>query len=89
MLSTDDVARMIEEALPGAKAIVSDMTGTSDHFDATVVSEAFDGISLVKRHQMVYAALGSAMAGPVHALKLSTLTPDQWKARQPSLMSKE
>ncbi len=80
---------MIEGALPGAMVVVNDMTGTSDHFNATVVSDAFEGVSLVKRHQMVYAALGTAMSGPVHALKLSTLTPEQWQGRQPSLLSKE
>lgn len=77
-LSTDDVARLIEAGIPGAAATVTDMTGTSDHFDATVVADAFVGKSLVQQHQMVYAALGETIQGataPVHALKLTTKTP--------------
>ena len=77
MLSTTQVKDMIEKGLSGATAEVNDLTGTGDHFEATVVSEAFSGLSLIKQHQLVYAALGDAMAGPVHALKLKTMTPKQ------------
>ncbi len=60
---------------------VTDLTGTRDHYEATVVSPAFDGCSRVEQHQMVYRALGDLMAGPVHALALHTLTPEAWKKR--------
>jgi stress-induced morphogen len=59
---------------------VEDLTGTKDHYSATVVSGAFDGKSRVEQHQMVYRALGELMAGPVHALALKTLTPAAWAA---------
>ncbi len=77
VMSCEDVKAQIEAGIPGAEASVTDMTGTSDHFDATVVAAAFEGKSLVQRHQMVYAALGDAMKGPVHALKLNTVTPQE------------
>ncbi len=77
VLSCADVKERIEAAIPGATASVRDMTGTSDHFDATVVAAAFEGKTLVQRHQMVYSALGEAMKGSVHALKLSTVTPEE------------
>ena len=51
---------------------VTDLTGTSDHFQAVVVSHAFDGKTRVEQHKMVYAALGELMAGPIHALALTT-----------------
>ena len=79
MLSTDQVKNMIENGLEGSTVEVNDLTGTGDHFEATVVSEAFTGLSLIKQHQLVYAALGDAMAGPVHALKLKTMAPGQVK----------
>ena len=82
MLSCEDVENMLEAGIPGARASVTDMTGTSDHFDATVVAEAFEGKSLIQRHQLVYGALGDAMHGPIHALKLSTLTPAQEQANE-------
>jgi stress-induced morphogen len=81
MFTTTEVEKMIEAGLSGAKAQVSDMTGTGDHFDAVVVAEAFEGQNLIAQHQMVYRALGDAMNGPVHALKLSTLTPTQWASQ--------
>ena len=82
MLSTSQVETMIEQGFGQANATVTDMTGTGDHFDAVVVSPDFEGRSLIQQHQMVYAALGDAMKGPVHALKLTTMTPAQWQARQ-------
>ena len=74
-MNPEQVKAMIEAGVDGATATVRDMTGTGDHFDAIVQSHAFEGKTMVQQHQMVYAALGQAMAGPVHALKLKTLTP--------------
>ena len=61
--------------------VVKDLTGTKDHWEALVVSEAFAGKSPIEQHQIVYAALGELMAGPVHALALKTYSPESW-ARQ-------
>jgi stress-induced morphogen len=62
--------------------VVEDLTGTKDHYQATVVASAFEGKSRVQQHQLIYAALGELMAGPVHALALKTYTPDAWKKAQ-------
>lgn len=61
-------------ALPSQEVVVTDLTGTSDHFEALVVSDAFEGKSLLERHRLVYAALGDRMKADVHALSLTTLT---------------
>lgn len=61
---------------------VEDLTGTQDHYRAVVVSPSFEGLSRIEQHQAVYAALGELMAGPVHALALSTFTPAAWAAKQ-------
>ena len=47
------------------------------HFEATIVSPAFDGKSRIARHQLVYAALGDHMREAIHALSLKTLTVDE------------
>jgi len=73
---------MIERGLPGATVEVRDTTGGGDHFEALVVSDQFEGKSLVERHQTVYAALGDAMRQQVHALALKTLTPAQYQTRR-------
>jgi stress-induced morphogen len=44
-------------------------------FEATIVSARFEGVSRVERHRLVYASLGTAMSGPIHALALKTFTP--------------
>ncbi|HHH46144.1 MAG TPA: BolA family transcriptional regulator [Thiotrichales bacterium] len=71
-MTADEIRERIEQALPGARVEVS---GDGDHFEATVVSERFEGMTPVKRHQAVYAALGDAFSGAIHALSLRTLTP--------------
>ena len=45
------------------------------HFEATIVSPAFEGKSRVARHQLVYAALGDHMREAIHALSFRTMTP--------------
>ncbi len=72
MPSPQAVRERILSHLPDAKVEVSDMTGTQDHFQATVVTPAFAGKSRVEQHKMVYAALGELMTGPIHALALTT-----------------
>jgi len=65
-------------AFPGADIEVKDLTGTQDHYQARIVSCAFEGKTRVEQHRLVYAALGAAMHGPVHALALATYTPESW-----------
>lgn len=53
------------------------------HFEATVVTNAFEGLSRVRRQQLVYQALGALItSGEVHALALKTYTCDEWQAKQ-------
>jgi stress-induced morphogen len=51
-------------------------TGES-HFSVVVVSPAFAGKSRLERHRMVNAALAEELAGPVHALAVTALTPEE------------
>ncbi|ELZ13534.1 BolA family protein [Halovivax asiaticus JCM 14624] len=73
------VQQLIEDALPNAEADVHRARGEhdDDHLAATVVSPAFEGESLVDQHQLVYDALGDHMTTDIHALELSTYTPDE------------
>ena len=58
-----------------------EVIGDGQHFQAVVVSSAFQGKSRVQRHQLVYQALGERMREEIHALSMQTLTPDEWKTR--------
>lgn len=55
--------------------------GGGGHYRVTVVAAAFEGLALVARHRKVYALLADEMKGAVHALALTTLTPDEARAR--------
>jgi acid stress-induced BolA-like protein IbaG/YrbA len=54
--------------------------GDGAHFQAVIVSTAFEGKSRVGRHQVVYGALGDRMREEIHALSMQTLTPAEWQA---------
>ncbi|MFN9029552.1 MAG: BolA family protein [Betaproteobacteria bacterium] len=73
--SPDDVKRYIANGLACEHL---EVRGDGRHFDAVIVSSAFDGKSRVQRHQLVYAALGDRMRAEVHALSMKTLTPAEW-----------
>ena len=75
MPTPEEIRQRIEAAVPGARAEVSDTTGTGDHFAATVVSDAFEGLSRIQQHKLVYAALQDDIGGAIHALALKTETP--------------
>ena len=80
-ISPDDIRARICAALPDAVVAVTDTTGGGDHFAATVISAAFVGRGPVDRHRLVYAALGDAMRGPIHALALETATPEEYQRK--------
>lgn len=78
-MQAEQIKQLIEAGIPGCQALVNGDDGA--HFDATVISEAFAGQSMVKQHQMVYATLGNRMEAEIHALALRTLTPEQWQSQ--------
>ena len=85
MVEIDELKKRIREGIEGTEVVeIEDLTGTKDHFQAVVVSSTFEGLNRVKQHQAVYRALGELMAGPVHALALSTHTPEQWAQKNES-----
>ncbi|AOG05225.1 MAG: BolA family transcriptional regulator [Bosea sp. (in: a-proteobacteria)] len=75
-MDAHDIEAMIKAALPDAIVEIKDLAGDGDHYAATVTSAAFKGKTRVQQHQMVYAALKGNMGGVLHALALTTVTPD-------------
>ncbi len=79
MLEVEVLEQRIRDGLGEVShLVIRDLTGTKDHWEALVVSAAFAGKTPIEQHQMVYAALGELMAGPVHALALKTYSPESW-----------
>ena len=58
-----------------------EVEGDGRHFFATIVSSEFAGLTRIKRHQRVYAALGERMREEIHALSMKTLSPEEWSAQ--------
>ncbi|HVZ87229.1 MAG TPA: BolA/IbaG family iron-sulfur metabolism protein [Polyangia bacterium] len=83
-MTPEDISARIRKALPDAEVRVVDTTGTGDHFAATVISAAFVDKGMVDRHRLVYAALSEVIHGPaapIHALALTTETPEEYKRK--------
>jgi len=51
--------------------------GDGRHFQAVIVSKAFEGKGMLQQHKLVYQAIGDKME-QIHALSMKTLTPEQW-----------
>lgn len=79
----EHIQSTIETAIPGARVAIIDPQNDGQHFEAYVVSETFDGLSLVRQHQLVLNSLKSEFAGNVvHAVALKTFTPKKWEANK-------
>ena len=75
----DDIERYIAD---GLKCEVVKVSGDGRHFEALIVSLAFEGQSRVARHQRVYQALGDRMRQEIHALSMRTLTPAEFQLQE-------
>ena len=78
MTTPESIERDIARGLPCEHLTVE---GDGQHFQAVIVSAAFEGKRPIQRHQMVYAVLGDRMRQEIHALSMQTLTPEQWAAQ--------
>ncbi len=74
-MAADEIAALIRSGIPDAEVEITDLAGDGDHYAARVVAESFRGVSRVRQHQTVYAALGGRMGGVLHALQLTTAVP--------------
>ncbi len=76
MITKSKVISLITNKLPDSLVEVENLKG-NDHLQVTVISSEFNGLSLVKQHQLVYSALKEELASEaIHALALKTETPN-------------
>jgi stress-induced morphogen len=73
-MDPEAIRGLLEEAFPDAASVaVEDRTGGGDHFQVTVVSPSFDGLSLIDQHRRVNDALAAPLAdGSIHELRIRT-----------------
>ncbi len=74
MAVADTLAALLRDSFPDAGELaVEDRTGDGDHFQVTIASGRFDGLSLVEQHRLVYEALAAPLAdGSIHELRIKT-----------------
>ncbi|HSG61146.1 MAG TPA: BolA family protein [Pseudomonadales bacterium] len=78
-MQVDQVAALLRDALPNSEIEVNN---DGNHYFVTAISEAFDGVSRVKRQQMIYAVLNEhVLSGTIHALHIKTFSPSEWQAQ--------
>ncbi len=73
-MATDRLRTLLEQAFPDAGELdVQDRTGTGDHFQVSVASSRFAGLSLLEQHRLVNEALAAPLAdGTIHELRIKT-----------------
>ncbi len=79
MVNPEQVKTYIEQGLACELVRVE---GDGHHFEAVIVSAAFQGKNKVQQHQIVYRALGDRMREEIHALSMQTHTPEDWARQQ-------
>ena len=73
----------LESLAPETRVEVVDLTGTQDHYQAVIISPAFEGKLMIDQHRMVFGLLQAEVdSGEVHALTLKTYTPDQYNKKR-------
>ena len=76
-MDPNEIASLIEAGLPGSQVRVQ--TDGQGHYEALIISAAFEGERSVRRHQLVYQTLGTRVGNEIHALALKTFTPEEWQ----------
>ena len=72
-MAVDRIRSLLERAFPGSEVAVQDRTGGGDHFQVTVASARFDGLSLLEQHRLVNEALAAPLGdGTIHELRIRT-----------------
>ncbi len=72
-MAANTIRDLLDQAFPGGEIEVEDRTGGGDHFQVIVVSDAFNGLSLIQQHKLVNAALAAPLAdGTIHELRIRT-----------------
>ena len=78
----EQIKSTILQALPDATVHVADPNNDGQHFEALVISPTFEGLSLVKQHQLVMKAMKEKFETSVHAMALKTYAPTKWETEK-------
>lgn len=74
-ISYSTLEALLRTHFPNATLEIQDLRGDNDHYAVKIIDTAFQGLSRVQQHQLVYKALGQTMRTELHALMLETKPP--------------
>ena len=78
-MTENKIKKILKDKLEDAEIFLQDMTGEKNHFNLIIISNQFEGLSLIEQHKIIYNALGDMITNEIHALQLKTVTWEQWK----------
>ena len=83
----ETIVARLKEAFPDVRMKLDDPRGSGDYWELEIATDAFDGLSRVKKHQAVYKPLRDLVdSNQIHALKIQTFTLAQWAEREGEAM---
>ncbi|MDC0473284.1 BolA/IbaG family iron-sulfur metabolism protein [Pelagibacteraceae bacterium] len=71
-LSIEEIKKLITSSIPDATIEIKDLMGDNNHYSAKITSKAFNGISKIEQHKLVYKSLKGKMGNELHALSITT-----------------
>ena len=81
-MNIEEIKQRLNANFKNDKVEVFDSRGTGDHFSIIVISDKFDGVSLVDRHRMIYSIFEDKIVNEIHALQIQTYTLEEWKRKK-------
>ena len=81
-MNIEEIKQRLNSNFINDKVEVFDSRGTGDHFSIIVISDRFDGVSLVNRHRMIYSIFEDKIVNEIHALQIQTYTLEEWKRKK-------
>ena len=74
MITAEEIKDILTKKFLDAQIVVTDLTGTNDHYEVRMMWPGFQGKGLIEQHQMVNRALKDRLEdGSIHALSIRTM----------------
>ena len=80
-MNSDKIKKRLEIYFSDGKVEVFDTRGTGDHFSVIVISNKFDKVNIVKRHQIIYEIFKKEITNEIHAMQIQAYTNEEWKKK--------
>ena len=80
-MNSDKIKKRLEVYFSDGKVEVFDTRGTGDHFSIIIISNKFDDVKIVKRHQMIYEIFKKEITNEIHAMQIQAYTNEEWKKK--------